>query len=185
VTLETGIGLSTALFVILGCHHTCVAPDEGEWDRLFEYFRQRGIDASKLVPMKQDSAQYLPSASAHELDLLFIDGNHGFPIPIVDWYYGARFVRVGGVVVLDDVHIRTVRTLVEYLDVDPNWRRIAGNANWKAYERLTSHPLGDDFYMQEFYQPFDHRTLTRRTRDRVARAMHRTPSRSRRTDRCS
>jgi hypothetical protein len=43
------------------------------------------------------------------LDLVLIDGCHGFPGPFIDWYYAASGLKAGGV-------------LCEFLRAEPDWR---------------------------------------------------------------
>jgi hypothetical protein len=56
-----------------------------------------------------------PWPGTGELDLVFIDGSHGYPLPVIDWFYGAGLFRRGGVVVLDDVQLPQVESLIENL----------------------------------------------------------------------
>ena len=46
------------------------------------------------------------------LDFVLIDGGHGFPTPMLDWFYGAGRLRRGGVAVFDDVQLPAVAMLV-------------------------------------------------------------------------
>jgi predicted O-methyltransferase YrrM len=126
-TLETGLGVSTALFAMWGADHTCVVQSEYEVSQMRAYLRSRNVDASRLRFEMGSSDQVMPMiADAGELDLVLIDGCHGWPNPIIDWYYGARRLRDGGVVFIDDRQLRSVSLgLVDFLDADPRWRQVA------------------------------------------------------------
>jgi hypothetical protein len=63
----------------------------------------------------------LPRWEPRPLDLVLVDGAHGFPYPVLDWWYVAPHVRVGGVVLLDDAYMPPVRVLVDALRDMPGW----------------------------------------------------------------
>jgi len=150
-TLETGLGLSTALFLALGAHHTCVVPSQPQVEALRGYCDERGIAYDRLRVELGRSEDVLPNLRIDDLALYLIDGSHGFPTPMVDWFYGARLLRRGGIVVLDDRQLPAVSTLVDFLDADPRWRGLSRTHKWAAFERLADGALGEDWYDQPFY----------------------------------
>ena len=150
-TLETGLGVSTALFLALGADHTCVVPSQTQVDVLRRYCDNHGIASNRLRVELGRSEDVLPRLRIDALDLYLIDGSHGFPTPMVDWFYGARLLRRGGVVVLDDRQLPAVAAVVEFLDADPRWRGLAHTDKWAAFERLSEGVLAEDWYDQPFY----------------------------------
>jgi hypothetical protein len=68
------------------------------------------------------SHQFFQHWIPEPLDLVLIDGGHGFPTPFIDWFYTAGSIRVGGVVVIDDAHLWTGAVLKEFLLAEPEWR---------------------------------------------------------------
>jgi hypothetical protein len=150
-TLETGLGVSTALFLALGADHTCVVPSQPQVDELRRYCDGHGIPTAALHVELGRSEDVLPLLHIDAVDLVFVDGSHGFPTPMIDWFYGARLLRRGGVAVLDDRQLPAVATVVDYLDADPRWRGLAQTSKWAAFERLTDGPLAEDWYDQPFY----------------------------------
>src|SRR3954453_17700399 len=152
-TLETGLGVSTALFLALGAEHTCVVPSESQVDILRRYCVERAIPTDPLPVELGRSEDVLPNLRSEPLDLLFLDGSHGFPTPMIDWFYGARLLRRGGTAVLDDRQLPAVAMLVDYLDADPRWRVVTRTDKWAAFERLSEGPLAEDWYDQPFYAP--------------------------------
>jgi predicted O-methyltransferase YrrM len=151
-TLETGSGLSTALFAALGCEHTCVTPGQQEADRILAYCALKDFPTDRLRFEVAPSHLALPRlADDGDLDLVLVDGGHGYPMPALDWFYaGARLVA-GGVVVVDDVHLPAVRSLLQFLDRDPRWPALERTPKWHAYQRTTSGPLTEDWLEQPFY----------------------------------
>jgi predicted O-methyltransferase YrrM len=166
-TLETGAGLSTVLFAAWGCRHTSVVPFPDEAVAIERYCTEQGIDTSCLTFDLRPSELALPALMASgPLDLVFIDGAHSFPLPVIDWFYGAGRLRSGGIVVFDDVPLPAVgRFLDTYLDLDPRWERVAGTRKWRAYRRLAEGSLSEHESNQGFYrqprQPLARRALGR------------------------
>lgn len=158
-TLETGLGLSTALFVALGSVHTCAVWGQPEADRLVEYCVSRGHPVDRLTLAVGDSTVTLPTLEATALDVVLIDGGHGFPTPIIDFHYGAQRLRVGGTLVLDDVSLPAVRMLVRYLDADPRWERTHRTRKWAAYRRIGDGAGPEDWWAQPWLKPAPHLRL--------------------------
>lgn len=150
-TLETGCGVSTALFVLWGAEHTCVVYDQREADVLLDWAGQREVDTSRLRFEIGPSDAVLPGLEPSALDLVFVDGSHAFPAPIIDWFYAAGRLREGGIVVLDDLQLAAVRLgLLEFLAKDPRWELIAHQDKWAAFVRHSSGPLREEWTEQRF-----------------------------------
>jgi hypothetical protein len=154
-TLETGAGVSTVLFAGWGCEHICVVPGKKQPEAVLDYCRQSGIDTTSLSFVSQASEFALPELSRDTLlDLVFIDGNHGFPTPIIDWFYGASHLRQGGVVVFDDLQLPQVSHWLRwFLDRDPRWEHLSSTAKWAAYRRHSSGQLSELSTNQNFLAP--------------------------------
>ncbi len=152
VTLETGLGVSTALFARWGCRHTCVVGSEDEVSRLLEYSAGRSIDLSTVTFKVGYSQDVLPGLVLDELDLVLIDGGHGYPTPIIDWFYGCRTLKVGGIVIVDDLQLPAVSDyLGRYLDLDPSWTPLASEPKWGAYRRSAAARLGGEWTTQSAF----------------------------------
>ena len=96
-SLETGSGLSTVLLAALGAQHTCVTPSLAEAQRIEAFCVDRGIDTSSLAFRIGASDEVLPGlCDQPPLDLVFIDGGHGYPTPMIDWYYTGGRLRTDG-----------------------------------------------------------------------------------------
>jgi hypothetical protein len=152
-TLETGAGLSTVLFAAWGTNHTCVAPGREEIEAVIDYCRHHHIPTETLTFIAEPSDRGLPNLPEDRspFDLVFIDGCHGFPAPMIDWYYGAGRLRLGGIVVIDDLHLPAVEVLDRFLTVDTRWKELSRSPKWVAFERQSAGPLGEDWFMQPFY----------------------------------
>jgi predicted O-methyltransferase YrrM len=120
-TLETGAGVSTALFALKGCAHTCVVPWTSERDRLQAWGAQTGVSFDRVTFECEPSERVLPRLDSQPLDLVLIDGGHGFPTPFIDFFYAGRRLRRGGLLVVDDTQIWTGRVLHSFLKEQPGW----------------------------------------------------------------
>jgi hypothetical protein len=151
-TLETGVGVSTVLFTAWGCDHLAIVPFADEVAIIETYCDDHGIDHRSLEVDLRPSEVALPRVDRTDLDLVFVDGGHGFPLPVIDWYYGASLLRKGGVVVFDDVQLPQVRSLLQmFVDPDPRWERLAGTDKWAAYRRHSAGSLSEGEWMQPFF----------------------------------
>jgi Methyltransferase domain len=124
-TLETGSGSSTLVFAARGAEHEAVTPDPAEEGRIRGECERRGISSERVRFLIGPSHEVLARWEPRPLDLVLVDGAHGFPYPVLDWWYVAPHVRVGGVVLLDDAYMPPVRVLVDALREQPGWE-VAG-----------------------------------------------------------
>jgi predicted O-methyltransferase YrrM len=128
-TIETGAGVSTVLFALKGARHTCVVPDAQQVDAIRSYCTQRAISLEQVEFVVAPSQDVLPGLGG-TFDLALIDGAHGFPLPFLDWFYLARLLKRGGLVVIDDLYIWTCAALAEFLESEPNWKLVT--ETWRA-----------------------------------------------------
>ncbi len=152
-TLETGAGISTVLLTAWGCTHVAVVPFPHESEVILDYCSEHGIDTSALTFDLRPSEVALPEMlGAEQLDLVFIDGAHAFPLPIIDWFYGAGLLRKGGIVVFDDVQLPAVGAFLDsYVERDDRWQHIDGTAKWRAYRRQSEGSLSEHESNQPFF----------------------------------
>ncbi|HEX8570696.1 MAG TPA: class I SAM-dependent methyltransferase [Caulobacteraceae bacterium] len=122
-TLETGAGRSTLLFAAKGCVHDVVTPSRSEILAIQASASLEGVDLSDVTFHQGFSQDVLPRLGGEEdLDVVFIDGGHGFPIPAVDFQYLAPRLKVGGTLLIDDVDLWTGDMIVQVLRRDSGWR---------------------------------------------------------------
>jgi hypothetical protein len=168
-TLETGAGVSTVLFAAWGCDHLAVVPFQNEADAVVRYCDEHEISRDTLRFDVRPSELALPelAGTIDQLDLVFIDGCHGFPIPIIDWFYGAGLLRKGGVVIFDDIQLPQVSSFIDsFLGRDDRWQQLESTEKWAAFRRLSEGPLGENQVHQPFF-PDSARTPLRRVKDAI------------------
>lgn len=171
-TLETGSGISTALFAAIGTHHRCVTPAEVEADHLRDYLTAQGISGERVQFELASSHVALPALN-DTLDLVFIDGAHGFPAPIIDWFYAGSLLRRDGILVIDDIPLPGVQVLLGFLERDPRWEQLEDTGKWAAYRRHSEGSLLEGQWDQLFYDvggkpPSVPRRVVRRLRRMLA-----------------
>ena len=125
ITLETGGGISTAIFALAGSHHTVITPAEHEFERIREYCRERDISTDKVRFTLGMSQWVLPTLELPPLDMVLIDGCHGFPAPYIDWFYTAGKLKIGGLLVVDDIWVWSCQVLKDFLQDQPEWEMVA------------------------------------------------------------
>jgi hypothetical protein len=121
-TLEIGSGASTIVLAARGAVHETVTPDPGEVAAVQARCSALGIDPSGVTFHIGLSQDVLPGWKPRLLDLALIDGAHGFPYPVLDWWHIAPHVKVGGHLLLDDAYLPAVAGIVDFLRASPAWR---------------------------------------------------------------
>jgi predicted O-methyltransferase YrrM len=114
-----------------------------------------------------ESQWVLPTLEPVALDFVLIDGDHAFPTPFLDWYYAAERLRVGGLVMIDDIPLRTGAVLDDFLRAEVSrWRAVERLSRTVVYEKLTPTVLDFAGWMS---QPWcmRHGSLIKRARARV------------------
>ena len=97
-TLETGSGSSTLVFAAAGAEHEAVTPDAEEEARIRRECELRGIDSSSVRFRIGPSHEVLPRWEPRALDLVLLDGAHGFPYPVLDWWAMANALHPNAIV---------------------------------------------------------------------------------------
>jgi len=176
-TLEVGCGASTVLFAAAGTAHTAISPDPAEHERVRSYCARIGLDPGVVEFMDGLSDELLPALDPSlELDFAFIDGDHSFPHPAIDWHYVNKHLKVGGVLLVDDMPTPAVATIGRKMRSSPDWELIGSADARAAAFRKVGHRLYQDFREDPFNRaPADYGFLERKEavrlsmRDRVGR----------------
>lgn len=122
-TLETGAGKTTLVFMGKSTNHHVITPSSDEIDKIKAAAQRFAIDSSRTIFHQGYSQDILPNLKeVKDLDVVLIDGGHGFPIPAVDWLYCAPKLRIGGTLIIDDIDLWTGKMLVDVLKGEPEWR---------------------------------------------------------------
>jgi predicted O-methyltransferase YrrM len=160
-TLETGAGLSTVVFALCGAAHVCVTPAASEVERIRAWCGLRGIDLGSVRFEVARSETVLPRLALPELDLVLIDGGHGFPTPFVDWCYTADHLRIGGLLIVDDIQLWTGAVLRDFLAEEPGWTlRQEFPMRAAVFEKSAPLPALPEWFAQPYVARRSHRAGT-------------------------
>ncbi len=120
-TLETGSGASTIVFAAAGTDHVAVTPDPEEEGRVRAACRELDVSSERVSFEVGYSHDVLPRLSDRALDLALLDGAHGFPYPILDWWHLAPTLKVGGRMLLDDAYMPPVAVVLDHARSSKAW----------------------------------------------------------------
>jgi Methyltransferase domain len=139
-TVETGCGASTVVFAASGARHTTIAPDEFEHEQLRAYCAAEQISTDKVTFLAEPSHVALPRLS-EPLDLALVDGAHGFPYPVIDWFHTQARLNIGGYLLLDDCFIPTINAIIRYLRNSEAWEFVGVEGDRTTIFRKLSEEL--------------------------------------------
>ena len=138
---ETGAGRSTLLFSHLSNHHTVFTVDDGA---SLSRVRESTLLRSQRVEFVEGPTQLtLPGFHfTAPLQCILIDGPHEYPAPDLEYFYLHRHLAPGGLLILDDIHIRTIHNLYRFLKADAMFALLEVVEKTAFFER-TGAPLLD------------------------------------------
>lgn len=150
---ETGSGASTILLSHLSPDHTVFAVDEGTGSI-------RGIET--LPILRREAVTFVEGPTqltlprhlfASRLQLVLIDGPHGYPFPDLEYYFLYQHLDPGALLIVDDIHIPTIANLCDFLSADEMFERreiVETTAFFRRTDAPTFPPLGDGWWTQAY-----------------------------------
>lgn len=151
-SVETGCGATTLLLSHLSEHHTVFALDIGGSVanvRRSPLLRQGGV-----LFVEGPSQRMLPQHHFDEkLQLAVIDGPHAYPFPDLEYYFLYPHLEAGGLLVLDDIHIRSINNLFHFVRSDEMFRLdevVRTTAFFTRTDAPTFDPMGDCWDQQRY-----------------------------------
>jgi predicted O-methyltransferase YrrM len=124
-TIEVGFALGmSALFLCQaviprGGRHVAIDPLQwSSWGGAgLRTLEDAGVSA-RVELIEEESQLALPRlvSEGRSFDLAFIDGDHRFETALLDLYFMTRLVRPGGLIVMDDMWMPSIRTAVAYAE---------------------------------------------------------------------
>lgn len=124
-TIETGAGYTTVLLGALAKQHYCCTLQAREIEKISKYVAQLGLPLEKISFLLGSTDETLPKIELKQVfDFAYIDGNHGYPFPALDWHYIDLRLKVGGIVGMDNVELRPVREHCDFLQENGTYELI-------------------------------------------------------------
>lgn len=149
---ETGCGATTLLLSHLSQSHTVFALDAG--GSLSSVRNSSLLRPGVVTFVEGPSQQTLPKFRFHaKLQLALIDGPHAYPFPDLEYYHFYPYLDTGALLVLDDIHIRSIHNLFEFLSSDPMFQLDSVVRNTALFTRTdapTFDPFGDSWQQQRY-----------------------------------
>ncbi len=167
-SLETGSGKTTLLFSHASKNHKVFATEDGNGS--ITQAKASELLARESVEFIEGPSQAtLPAfAFSEPVDIALIDGPHGYPFPDLEYYHIYPHIRTGGILLVDDIQIPTIRRMFDILKADKMWRLLGVVDNLAAFRR-TDHagisPFEDGWWKQGYNEPSYNRMMSRRRRD--------------------
>lgn len=143
--LETGAGNSTLTFLFLQPGRlVSIAPDGALFERIRSYCRDHGVDDSPLSAHVACSQWVLPKLADVTLendlfDFVLIDGNHNWPLVFVDFFYCNYLLRTGGLLMIDDMQLHSVKELGRMLFEQPGYEVALDMGKSLVFRRTGDH----------------------------------------------
>ncbi|HEX4039812.1 MAG TPA: class I SAM-dependent methyltransferase [Acidobacteriaceae bacterium] len=158
-TAETGCGRSTLALSCASRRHLVFACDvpSGENPETHSLNQVRtspllkvGVCEFVIGPTQQTLPAYHFN---QEIDLVFLDGPHGYPFPELEYFYFYPHIRAGGFLVIDDIQIPTLAHMVDVLKDDSMFhleKVVRSTAFFRRTNAPTFPPFGDAWWSQGY-----------------------------------
>jgi hypothetical protein len=121
-SVETGCGKSTILFSNISLNHTSFCIDDrslGSSSSVNYFLLCKESRPSKVQFQYGPTQITLPIYRFEsKLDLALLDGPHAFPFPFLEYYFIYPALREGAFLIVDDIHVPSVRALWEMVSED-------------------------------------------------------------------
>lgn len=107
--------------------HTIIDPFQNtDWDGVgLQNLDEAGVDFYTFVEERSEFAlPELLKQNEGKFDMVFVDGFHTFDQTLLDCYYATRLLRIGGVLVIDDVALLPVGRAARYFAAYPCYETI-------------------------------------------------------------
>lgn len=149
---ETGCGATTLMLSHLSKQHTVFALDIG--GSVANVRRSPLLREGAVSFIIGPSQRTLPQHDfAEKLQLVLIDGPHGYPFPDLEYYFLYPYLDSGALLILDDIQIRSIHNLFNFLRDDAMFRLdevVRTTAFFTRTAAPTFDPLGDGWHHQGY-----------------------------------
>jgi len=159
---ETGSGKTTLLFSHLSQSHTVFAVDDG--NSISQVKKSPLFDGTRVHYVEGPTQLTLPQHRfADKLDVALIDGPHGYPFPDLEYLYFYPQIARGGLLLVDDIAIPSIRRMAEIIAADDMFDLIdTVDGNLAVFRRTDApaiDPHSDSWWLQGYNRAHHQRIL--------------------------
>jgi hypothetical protein len=155
-SVETGSGKTTLLFSHLSQSHTAFALNQG--DSITVVKNSPLFNTNRVTYVEGCTHLTLPQYSfGGNIQIALIDGPHAYPFHDLEYFYLYPRLDKGGLLVLDDINIPSVKQMYKVIAADDMFQSLEVIGNTAFFQR-TEAPLfdpqgswGKQGYNREFY----------------------------------
>ena len=152
---ETGTGKSTLLLSHLSPDHTVFAKDDrGDGDSLMNVQQSPVLRREGVRFVVGPTQRTLPRHQFdHSLQLVLLDGPHGYPFPELEYYYIYPHLSENALLIVDDIQLPTVFNLFCFLREDEMFRHVETVHSTAFLVRTAApvfNPLDDGWWLQNY-----------------------------------
>jgi predicted O-methyltransferase YrrM len=176
-SLEIGLAYGYSTACILSArheigkgHHTALDPFQtSAWSGIGAMVAQRLGIAEHFSFLEEYSEIAIPEMirSGREFQYIYIDGKHTFDATVVDFTLSARVLSKGGLIILDDMWLPSIRSVVSFVEANRvDFERVESPVRKVAIFRKIEHP---DLRKWDHFEPF--RVHSRQLRGRMRRKL--------------
>ncbi len=158
ISLETGCGKSTIMFSNLSKRHFVFAYDDRnlpdssvEMVQADQDFKSGGVTFVFGPTQKRLPAYTFPEGTL--FDVILIDGPHGYPFPDLEYALLYPFLKKGGILIIDDVHIPSIGRMFDILREDRMYDEVGVFSTTGVLRRTNTDGVpadGDHWYEQAY-----------------------------------
>jgi hypothetical protein len=155
-SVETGSGKTTLLFSHVSDSHLVFAVDAGNSIR---QVKNNSLFNSSVVTFVEGPTQLtLPQFKfEHSVQMILLDGPHGYPFPDLEYYYLYQILDEGGVLIVDDINIPSIERMLDILKVDEMYDLLEIVDNTAFLKRTKAplfNPYHDGWWLQNYNRLF-------------------------------
>ncbi len=152
-SVETGSGASTLVFSHLSRSHFVFACDGGSGS-ITRVRASPLFNAATTTFVEGPTQRTLPAHSFQgPIQAALLDGPHAFPFPALEYFYLYPHLEPGALLIVDDIHIRSMQDFFRFLRADEMVDLIEVLDRTAFFRRTaapTFNPLGDGWWMQGY-----------------------------------
>jgi hypothetical protein len=128
-------------------------------DSITKVRKSQHFNSATTIYIEGPTQRTLPNYRFTGLNqLVLIDGPHGYPFPDLEYYYLYPTIAPGGLLIIDDILIPSIRRMFELLRVDDMFELIEVVDENTAFFRRTDAPMidpeSDSWWLQGYNRQF-------------------------------